>query len=383
MFQIPHDAVVPLSKFTEYLNETPRVYLDVELVASEVAGVDARYQSRVEQLKILMFATLGYRPNHLTRQVIITYLNAYGVPDKYTKVRGTDKDTVSQKYLLKAIEDGYCVDFLMLYVDMAKTKFYLERVNKVLERIRTCEVVKGNNGERLAVVPYTVTSTLNRRFSTANQNVIGFYKTLKTSMKAPKGYLLIGGDFPQIDGKGALYLYFKTALMLAIASKTNDSYLVYKELVRHVENLRNKHKLEQALNAPEYRDTSELEDRINAFDETVLPFINRAQREVYKVITLSTVYNKRTSPFRDTRSAIKNLSAAIESIGRYQMIQSLSKYLRTHKYPIVAKSRFGYSRPMYEYDEFRAYPTIKLCDILSVVMNDDRQAIVPIVDNIG
>jgi hypothetical protein len=343
MFEMPMDAEIDIQSYEHFMNERREIYLDMSKIASEVESLGKKIKSRKEQIVYLMFSTLKRWIWEFSKSDIVDYFILNGVPDNMLFKKATGRETLAKPVLQKIYDLGFCTDFILLYIDYNSLKYYMSKIKILISRLHCKSKVKGNDGEDLTVVNFDIARTYNRRYSTSNENVIGFYGGIRSGMKAKDGYLLVSGDFPQIDGKSALYLYFKTALVLDMISKTDDSYLVYKELVRHVQNMHDKYQLERILGSSEPRSTRELEQRIQHFDPSILPFENKGIRDVYKVITLKTVYNSRVR----LRIAM-DLANSIESIGRYRAIKEYIEFFYRIGYPIVVKSRFGYERVITE-----------------------------------
>lgn len=363
MFEIPHNQLIPMERFTEYLTTKTEVYVDREMFLPEIEVVEAKYKSRFDQLRLMMYSTLGFIPAELNTYILRKYFDKLGYYERYFM---TQSETASfrKERMLQMIADNVCIDFGTMYVELTSLKYYLAKLKKLEQHISYNSTVEGNENETLTVVPYIAKATHNRRFSTANENIIGFYGSLKSALKARKGYVLLSGDFPQIDGKGALYLYFKNELTCDLARNSQDTYLVFKEFQRHVYHLKDKYKLEQKLKAEEYSDTTDLEKRISEFNPSILPFESKSQRDIYKVISLSTVYNKRSHYLRPIAKATQDLAEAMEATGRYRIIREMVEYLRNIGYPITTISRWGHTRPIVESSPFRT---------LSKVLNSSIQ----------
>lgn len=352
MFEMSHDTIIEVDKYAKYINEEPEVYVDIDLITQDLDTLEAEYQSRVLQMRDMFYSVVGFIPQELTKFVILKYFDALYVPEEYT-TKKDKSDSIAIPVLKKLIEDNYCVDFCKMQIDRSQRKSYLSKVRKLIEFANNSTYIQGLNNEKLVRIPYEVTRISNCRYSTANQNVIGFYGTLRTSMRAKPGYLLIGADFPQIDGKGALNLYFKTKLMQEISNTTDDSYQVFRELIRHTYNLWDKHNLDLDLKSKEFIDTKELEQRVSKFDTSIQTFRNKEERDMYKVIALRTVYNSQSSPFREINKVIKRVHNALRVTGRYRLVYEMVEYFRAIGYPIVALSRWGNSTIITEPTTFR------------------------------
>ena len=332
--------MLDMEKATKYLSEDTRVFVDTSGFEDEIETLDAQIISRFNQLRDLTYATMGNYPVNLSANYVFDFLFESGVPERYWK-KGK-KESYTKNGKKKMIEDLYEVDFNELHIDWSSKKRYRSSVKSILNNVSGKTTVKGNGGKELVEIPYQLSPIDNRRFSTYDENVIGFYGNVRKSLEVPEGYLLLGADFPQIDGKGAIYSYFKTDKMLEIAETTKDTYLVFKELARHVKHLGDLAQLEELLNGEEFADTSKLEQIIQKFNPSIMKFDSKGQRDTYKVISLATTYNSEYSPFKKIQRAMLYLKSSLEVIGIYRYMSEMAIFLEEIGHPVTSKSRFGH-----------------------------------------
>jgi len=112
-------------------------------------------------------------------------------------------------------------------------------------------------------------------------------------------------------------------------------------------------------------EAKKLLQRISLHDPNVQEFSDKTVRDIYKVIALKTVYNSPQSVFKNAASEHQFLKSALDISSRYLIIKHYVKFLRSIGFPIVVKSKFGYSRPITDEREF---------DVLSKVYNAPIQA---------
>jgi len=361
MMRMSKDHRFDFTKATMYLAEGTSVYLDTGPVSQSIAHLAAVEKSYLTQLRENMYSIFKYVPAGISQTTLFRFLEESGLPLKYWQTK--KKDSFTQKHQQKMIDDNVLADWADLYREYKRQKKYNETVSSMLSRIRYSPKIDAADGSLVTEVAYNLTPDYNRRFNTNKENVIGLYGNLRNSLKVPKGFVMVGSDFPQIDGKGALNTYFKTEEMLNINEHTEDSYLVFRELARQIHHHHDKHLYEKSVEGSD--EAQKLLRRISLHDPNVQEFSDKAVRDIYKVIALKTVYNSPQSDFKNAASEHQFLKSALDISSRYLIIKHYVKFLREIGYPVVAKSKFGYSRPVTDEKEF---------DALAKVFNSPIQA---------
>ena len=256
------------TKATMYLSEGTCVYLDTGPISQSVSHFSAVEKSYLEQLCDNMFSVFRYVPIGINTASLFRFLLESGLPERYWQTKR--KNSFTQKHQQKMIDDQVMADWGDLYREYKKQKKYNETVRAMLDRIRYKEKIEGADGSMITEVSYSLSPDYNRRFNTNNENVIGLYGNLRRSLKVPKGYVMVGADFPQIDGRGALNTYFKTEEMINIDEYTEDSYLVFRELARQIHHYHDKYLYEK--NERGSIESQKLLEKISFHDSSVQEF---------------------------------------------------------------------------------------------------------------
>ena len=351
------------TKATLYLEEGKSVFLDTTPMLQNLKHLEAVQTSYYNQILDNMFSVLKFIPAgpRLSTALLFRFLEESGLAERYWQTK--KKNSFTQKHQQKMIDDRELADWAELFREYKKVKKYNETVDGLLSRIKHLPKVEGADGSQITEVTYNLTPDYNRRFNTNQENVIGLYGNLRYALKVPKGYVMVGSDFPQIDGKGALNTYFKTEEMINIDEYTEDTYLVFRELARQIHHYRDKHLLKTVKAGSDTE--KNLIKRISEHDVTIQNFPNQSIRDIYKVIALKTVYNSPQSDFKNAAYEHQFLKSALDVSARYLVIKHYVKFLREIGYPIVVKSKFGYKRPVTDEREF---------DVFSKVFNSPIQA---------
>ena len=341
---------IPIEEFTEEFSTNSRVYYNLRYLESLISTLEAQIRSREVQLDSFLYVYLGFQPRGLNRELTEKLFDKAYVDPKFfiTKDGGF---TYTRTTKLQMIEAGLLEEFNALHLNYTSLKNVHSKIIKVLQRSYRRTRVEGNESQ-LTEIPFQVIASRNRRFNTENENVVGIHKALCRCMEARKGYVLIQGDFPQIDGKGALNLYFRSSYTNNLMTALDDSYLVYKEIARWYPYLKAKNAYDEAIKNESFVDTSQYERIISTFQSEVIPFTNKEHRELYKVIALRTVYNSKSSPLLGEDIEIKKLSAALNAMPVYAATKHYALYLKKAGYPVIVKSLFGYERDILESNEF-------------------------------
>ena len=357
MMRMSKDHKFDFTKATMYLAEGASVFLDIGPVDQSIRHLKEVEKAYLQQLRENMFSTFKYVPAGISKYTLFKFLEEAGVPTKYWKsTKNVSGESFDKNRQQKMVDDKELADWADLYRAYQKQKKYNDTVGAMMNRIRYLPKIEAADGSMITEVGYNLTPDYNRRFNTNKENVIGLYGNLRNSLKVPAGFVMVGSDFPQIDGKAALNTYFKTEEMLNIDECTEDSYLVFRELARQIHHHHDKHLYEKSVEGSER--AQELLRRISLHDSNVQEFPDKAVRDIYKVIALKTVYNSPQSDFKNAASEHQFLKAALDVSSRYLIIKHYIKFLREIGYPVVVKSKFGYSRPITDEREFDALAKI-------------------------
>lgn len=350
MIKLELDSYIPVKEYTQELSDEPHIYYDMVRLERLLKSLSAKIRSRDTQMVSFIYNYLGFRPDSLDRSIVERlFEKAYVEPKFYINKEGNFTNTKDKK--LQMLESGVLEDFNMLSLNRSSASTEHSKIVKVIQRSYCRKKVEGNNGT-LVEIPFEVIPSRNRRFNTQEENVIGMHKIITPSMESKKGYLLIQGDFPQIDGRGALNIYFSSKFTRELMNTIDDAYLVFKEMGRWFSYLEALDFLDKALKSETPIDTIKQENIISKFQSEIIPFSDKNHRNLFKVIALRTVYNSSSSPLLSEDREIRKLSVSLNAMPLYAAMRHYSLYLKNVGYPVIVKSMFGYERQILETKEF-------------------------------
>jgi len=351
MFQVGLHEKTPYDKFKAYLEEGNWIYVDEKRLQEAVKIISHKARSRYDQLIIAIYGVRYTKLHTITKHDIIDYLIETGVPESYFCKRGSYEPVYyNEKVRTKILVNGYAGDVFWLYESFNKLTKMANYIRSIINRHSHTPREVGNNGESLVKIPYTVKPTKNLRFSTADENTIGFYGELRSAFCAPEGYHILSCDFPQIDARAALNMYLKNDYLDKLTEKVDDTYLLFKEYARYIGHQHDLKDLENATNLNYYSDTKEIERRVAEYKDEVLPFKHKDIRDIYKVTALKTAYYSRHSTIPAENKAMRDLTLMYESTERYKRILAMSQLMFNLNIPIEVTSRWGHKRLIVEKD---------------------------------
>lgn len=351
MFQLGLDATIPYEQFREYLEEGNLIYVDQQKLLSAANKLEVQAASRLEQLTTLIYGVRTIKLFRVTKQDVINYMIDYGVPEQYFCARGKSEPVYyNEKVRTKILSNGYINDVFLMYESYLKLRKEAKNIRNIMDRAVLKERIPGNQGQPLVPIDYKVVPTKNLRFSTKEENAIGFYGDPRSSFTAPDDFYILSADFPQIDGKAALNLYMKNDHLDYLTSQVDDTYLLFKEYARYIDHEHDKRELENSLEKTYYVNKDELEERIRNHKPEIIPFANTGARDIYKVTALKTAFYSRHSSIREENKAIRKLTRMYESSERYHRILAMTTLMHDYRIPIEISSRWGNRRLILEQD---------------------------------
>lgn len=344
MYKIAVNEEVPLERYVKYLNEETAIYIDPDYLRRAARPLALIAETRMKQFQGLLFATTSQKFSAFSKDLVIKYLINMGVPSEYFHARGSSYPNAYHKKIKeKIIYNGYAEDGFYIYEEYAKLSRQLKKVETMLLKSYDKDGTKGNYGQDLQRVRYNIEQKKNLRFNPNKENVIGFNGPLAESISAPEGMYILSCDFPQVDARVALNMYFKNDKINELSGQIADTYLVYKEFARWVQYESDKRELERLNSLSYYKPAPELEERVANYNPGVLPFQSKNARSIYKVTALQTVYYGRWSPFKEQQKAMGMLAKMYQTTERYARILNISKLMYKRKVPIKTRSRWGKS----------------------------------------
>lgn len=351
MLQVGLKEKTPYDKFRAYLEEGSTIYVDEKRLKLALQSIEVKARSRYHQLVTAIYGVTNMRLHEIKKINIIDYLIEYGVPEEYFCRRGQDEPIYyNEKIRNKILVNGYACEVFWLYESYNQLMKQASSIRNVIHRQFHSERVMGNNGETLIKIDYKVEPIKNLRFSTKDENTIGFYGELRSAFAAPDGYYILSCDFPQIDARAALNMYLKNDHIQKLSEQVDDTYLLLKEYARYIRHQHDLKELEEASNLDYYVDTKKIEERVENYTDKVMPFPSKAARDIYKVTALKTAYYSRHSIIPEENIAMRDLTRMYESTERYKRILAMTNLMFNWNIPIDVVSRWGHRRSIIEPD---------------------------------
>lgn len=351
MFEVGLEDKTPYNRFKSYLEEGNSIYVDEKRLAQAVKIAETKARSRYQQLVTALYGVTYLKVHTVTKYTVINYLIEVGVPEEYFCKRGSYEPVYyNEKVRTKILTNGYACEVFWLFEDYNKLTKLASYIRNVVHRNMNSERTLGNNGQTLIKIPYTVEATKNLRFTTKDENTIGFYGDLRSAFAAPEGYYILSCDFPQIDARAVLNMYLKNDHLDKLTGEVDDTYLLFKEYSRYIDHQYDLQELNSSSELNYYIDKTELEDRVARHTDSVVPFSAKSVRDIYKVTALKTAYYSRHSTIPAENKAMRSLTQMYESTERYKRILSMTQLMFNLNIPIEVKSRWGHKRLIVEQD---------------------------------
>lgn len=351
VFQVGLKDKTPYAKFKSYLEEGNSIYVDERRLQQAVKITETKARSRYQQLVTALYGVTYLKVHTVTKHTVIDYLIEFGVPEEYFCKRGDyEPKYYNEKVRTKILTNGYACEVFWLFEDYNKLMKLASYIRNVIHRQMKGERALGNDGQTLIKVPYTVEATKNLRFTTKDENTIGFYGELRDSFAAPEGYYILSCDFPQIDARAVLNMYLKNEKLDKLTGEVDDTYLLFKEYARYIAHQHDLKELDNASNLGYYIDKEQLENRVNNYKDKVVPFSAKSVRDIYKVTALKTAYYSRHSSIPAENRAMRDLTVMYESTERYKRILAMTQLMFNYSIPIEITSRWGHKRLIMEQD---------------------------------
>ena len=322
---------VDVGLYEDRLNEQSHIYMD--LVDLSIYVQNQAYSAQTFHRLCLqymnMFGTAGY--NNLGKESIIHYLTTVErVPSYLFSKKNVKAQSLDKKFVLTPIyQMGYAQDFLPLYFKYVNCKARRDHVLPVVERNMKKDTTQGWFGNILTQIPFTAFPKINLRFNYANENLIDFPIEIKHMIQAPEDYVLVWGDFAQADARVAFNTLLKDEYTLPFVEEyPDDIYAGFANLVSNYSKQQIISRLEAAKTSainiakdkncePDFVNVVKLQkelDEFSVFDG----FSSKAERDLYKVNCLRTMYGTRFDAIKESKDFITKFSAVLESCPKYK-----------------------------------------------------------------
>lgn len=225
MIKLTKGEFIDSERYLEDLTKLGFIYVDLEILSDRLEKMEPLVATRKHLCSEVMSAKTGHRLYTLNDRNVLLFLKDFeGCPTSAFRVKGRKGDSLDAKKVIKPLMDrGYATEFLEMYVKYTSSKAIFERLRKLSQRLQESEE-ESYSGKKLYELKFNYSRISNLRLSTVNDNVQGTPKIAVDCFVAPKGYVLVSGDFKQADLRWAYSLMVKTKENLPIMMKYDDKY---------------------------------------------------------------------------------------------------------------------------------------------------------------
>lgn len=308
----PEDGI-RTEEYCEELNRTGYILYDRNEAINSLNFMRSRSMTLANRALYVMKLHSGGRYFSLDKESIFNYLTRIEYcPQSFFYPKKRSSFSLEIKGVLeKLYNNGKAREFLELYMEHRSKKKKSETLNSVLRQC-TIEMDKDRSGKQLYRMPFTAKRQVNNRFAYSNIDIISqIPKEVCGTIGVEDGYFLAWGDFAQSDFRIAYNYFIRSEENDAIMNKYDDKYEALARIVSKT--LGNEFDLEE-------------------FKE---------QRQVYKKLTLATMYGTRNSPVPEEQAFISTFSQFLNKCPKYvEYYKRLTDHLQM-KSPIRVSSYFG------------------------------------------
>lgn len=321
MVRFTRDDVVDTEAYADALNRLGYVFYDKEAAANTLVYLQCRADTLANRAVFVMKLRSGCRYVFLDKDAIYYYLTkCEGCPEHYFKTRKTQSISLDKnKVLSKLLKNGRATEFLTEYMAHRSMK---SKYSSLRTLVKAGESVKSEvtdcYGAKLTKVPFTATETTNRRFNYREFDIISqIPKESASIIAAEDGYFLAWGDFAQSDFRIAYNLFMRSEENDKIMDAYDDKYEALARIVCK--------SLGKEFDLDEFKE----------------------QRQLYKQLTLATVYGTRGSTVPAENDFITMFSQFLAKCPRYmEYYNRLCSHTMMHS-PILIRSYFGCEQFVY------------------------------------
>lgn len=315
MYKLRREDYVNFS-FDEYekeLNQRNYIVYDRDKMIKTLAYEDCLVDTLRKDLTDYMLYKSCGDYSYLEKSVVIRFLMEYeNCPERYFITKKTaDYSLDSKKVLEKLLQNGHAVYFIEKYMQL---RSLISRNGKIRGYTARNTQKAGVNcdGIELSKLVFHVNQQKNMRYNYKEDDIIAIPKSYNDCISVDNDYFLAWGDFGQSD--------FRIAYNLFLRSPEND----------------------KIMNA--YDDKYEALARMVAASEGVTFDLDRfkEERQLYKRLTLATVYGTRNSVVASEQPFIKKMVDFIYSCPKYVEYEKRIKDRIDIGLPLYVESYFGH-----------------------------------------
>ena len=329
MLKFTKDSFVDVDEYDAHLHQNGYILYNREKME------DIYYYENAKKLtyKNLAIDVMAHHSNGfystLDKEPLHKYLTfCERCPEHYFRKRGVQGISIDMKKVIdKLLSNGYAEEFLENYKRYRNCESYCNTIRKVLAE---CIEQKGVNhfGVKTHAIYYDVNVQQNLRFNYKNRDIVAFPKTYTNTFTTEDGYFLVWGDFAQSDFRIAFNLLLRDENNTKFMSEIDDKYEGLAQLISQSEG--------------EVFDLAQFKE----------------MRNMYKTLTLATMYGTRDSIEKPKQEFIKRLSRFLENCPKYAEYEKRIKERIDLGMPFAVRSYFGHEE-IINIDSYSGNPLFK------------------------
>lgn len=307
---------VNIEKYEENLRQNGRILCDKEKMV-RLYNYECVHRDSLEiYARDIVLRKSGGNLASLSRDSIYLYLTRYeGCPDRFFRTNKSTGFSLDMKRVLTPLlMNGYAEEFLNVYTEYKSVKSKCSNISSIIAACNDPFLVK-QDGTELYQLLYSVNQQTNLRYNYKNFDIISqIPKEYTNAITVEDDYLLAWGDFAQSDLRIAYNLLLRNKDNYEIMYNTEDKYEGIARLIA----------------------------KANGEDFDYETF--KANRSLYKVYVLETIYGTRGSSIQSTRSFIQSLSKYLDGCEKYnEYVRRIDNTIAMNL-PVVTKGYFGFEQ---------------------------------------
>lgn len=307
---------VNIEKYEENLRQNGRILCDKEKMV-RLYNYECVHRDSLEiYARDIVLRKSGGNLASLSRDSIYLYLTRYeGCPDRFFRTNKSTGFSLDMKRVLTPLlMNGYAEEFLNVYTEYKSVKSKCSNISSIIAACNDPFLLK-QDGTELYQLLYSVNQQTNLRYNYKNFDIISqIPKEYTNAITVEDDYLLAWGDFAQSDLRIAYNLLLRNKDNYEIMYNTEDKYEGIARLIA----------------------------KANGEDFDYETF--KANRSLYKVYVLETIYGTRGSSIQSTRSFIQSLSKYLDGCEKYnEYVRRIDNTIAMNL-PVVTKGYFGFEQ---------------------------------------
>lgn len=314
MIKFTQSSPLDTRLYEQRIQVRDHIYIDKEKLEKKRKYIEAVTEALEQRLRTIIVVDSKTQLRGLTDDNIYRLLNKYmGCPKEiFTKSNNERGFSVDKSKVLKPLYDlGYAQDFLEAKIKHAHIKAVKSKPAKMMEAMTQVPGEVDHEDRPIHRLRYEVNQQQNLRYNYRNYDIIGIPNEFKNCIVAPKGKVLVWGDFAQADLRVAYNILLRDETNRDVFDSCTDMYeAVGKEIASNN-------------NVP--------------FDMENF----KKKRNIAKANTLGPIYGKRSGNTREENEYIVDFSNYLMNNRRYREFYKRIKDNEKLGLPLTITSYFG------------------------------------------